>query len=139
MPPDYLVPTTGADFTAPQVTLPALPMTDANKDGIFQFTYSNFIYTGDYRITFYARNANGNVSVSAPTVVEVSGGADPFIRGDINGDRQITLADAILALQLLGRFPPAGQIINPRSDINNDGKIGLAEAIYLLQKVAETR
>lgn len=139
VPPDYLVPTTGADFTAPQVTLPALPMIDSNQDGTFLFTYANFIYNGDYRITFYARNANGNVSVSSPTIVTVSGGADPFMRGDINGDREINLADVILSLRLIGGFPPAGQVINPRSDINNDGKIGLAEAIYLLQKVAEMR
>ena len=32
--------------------------------------------SGEYRITFYARNANGNVTVSPQTVVTVSGGTE---------------------------------------------------------------
>ncbi len=57
-----------------------------------------------------------------------------------NGDSDMTIADAILALRVLSAIPP-----NPQETINKDAalsassRIGLAEAIYIMQKVAETR
>ena len=60
-----------------------------------------------------------------------------LLKGDINGDLNVTLADAILALKVAVGLNPAG--INLNADVNGDGKIGLAEVIYILQYVAGLR
>ena len=59
------------------------------------------------------------------------------LKGDANSDWNITLADAIAALQIVGRLSPSN--INKSADVNGDEKIGLAEVIYILQKVGEIR
>ncbi|MCX5846295.1 MAG: Ig-like domain-containing protein [Deltaproteobacteria bacterium] len=54
----------------------------------------------------------------------------------------LTLADAILALQVIARMNPADipdNYATSGADINGDGKIGLPEVIYILQKVAGMR
>lgn len=62
-------------------------------------------------------------------------GAPPApVYGNINGDGSVTLADAILALQVSAGLSPAG--VQVSGDVNGDEKIGLAEAIYILQFVA---
>lgn len=53
------------------------------------------------------------------------------------GGIQVTLADAIVALQTLARMVPVG--IKSVVDINGDGHVGIAEVIYALQIVAELR
>ena len=58
--------------------------------------------------------------------------------GDLNGDNAITLADAILALQVLtGITPPAG--IDLSGDINGNGRIDMGDVIFILQRVAGLR
>ncbi|MDA3833613.1 MAG: dockerin type I repeat-containing protein [Spirochaetales bacterium] len=57
--------------------------------------------------------------------------------GDINYDKEVDLADAILALQVMAGMNPAG--VYAGADVNGDGKIGLAEVIYALQCVAGLR
>jgi hypothetical protein len=86
---------------------------------------------------------NGNactLTMNAATSVTAT-----FVRlGDVSGDGAVTLADAILAIQIpAGVTPPPGAIqesYNPTwADVNNDGRIGLAEAIYILQWTAGLR
>jgi len=60
-----------------------------------------------------------------------------MVKGDVNGDGKVDLADVILALRVFVGFDQAG--INMGADVNGDGKIGLAEVIYILQKIAGTR
>jgi len=55
--------------------------------------------------------------------------------GDVNGDGEIDLIDAILALQVLAN-PDPPETVDFFADINGDHKIGLAEAIYVLWKTA---
>ncbi|PIR13622.1 hypothetical protein COV49_01560 [Candidatus Falkowbacteria bacterium CG11_big_fil_rev_8_21_14_0_20_39_10] len=57
--------------------------------------------------------------------------------GDINGDNQITLADAIIALQIISGLNPGG--IDLEADVNGDNKIGLPEVIYVLQIIGGLR
>jgi len=56
-------------------------------------------------------------------------------KGDINKDRNVDIADTILALQVLGGIPTLTQIDNS-ADIDGDNKIGIAEAIYTIRLVA---
>jgi hypothetical protein len=50
----------------------------------------------------------------------------------------ISIADAIMALQVLSRVTPA-HTVNRSAAVNGDQKIGLADVIYILQKIAEVR
>ena len=84
VPPYYIPPSTTPNFETPQVGLPKFTLTSPNKDGHYAGTYSDFQYNGVYRITFYARNTNGNMTVSPATIITVSGGQDSD--ADTDGD-----------------------------------------------------
>lgn len=69
-------------------------------------------------------------------------GGPSALAGDINGDGDVDLADAILVLQVLVGMTSAS--IRPSyptsgADVNGDAKIGLEEARYILQYVAGMR
>jgi hypothetical protein len=76
LPPDYVAPSTSSDLTAPQVSLATITLADPDKDRTYDGIYNDFTKNGEYRITFYARNVNGNVTVSPQTVVTVAGGIE---------------------------------------------------------------
>lgn len=59
-------------------------------------------------------------------------------RGDVDGDKYITLDDAIMALQVMSYVDP-GTDISVYGDVNGDKKIGIEEVIYILQKVSKVR
>lgn len=52
----------------------------------------------------------------------------------MDGDGDVDLADAMLALQVLAGMEPTGLELD--AGVYGDGKIGMAEVIYMLQKVA---
>jgi hypothetical protein len=58
--------------------------------------------------------------------------------GDIDGDLDVDLADAILALQVMAGIQPS-TTVHTEADVNNDNKIGLEEAVYIMQRVAGFR
>ena len=64
------------------------------------------------------------------------------VAGDLNGDGEANLTDAILALKVLSGIDTYG-LIRPdydfRVDADGDDRIGLAEAILGLQVAAELR
>jgi mucin-19 len=60
------------------------------------------------------------------------------LRGDINDDGHVDLADAVMAMQVLSGMIPAAPV-HQSGDINNDSQVGLPEAVYVLQKVAGMR
>jgi len=61
-----------------------------------------------------------------------------IMTGDVNGDSAVTLADAIVILQIISGIS-FGQPIPQNAEVNSDGRIGLPEAIYILQKTAGFR
>jgi hypothetical protein len=141
VPPDYKPPDVVEDLTAPEVSLPSFDLIDEDNgvlDGEFVGAYSDFTCNGQYQVTFYARNADGLVTLSPPTLVTVTGGTVAVIPGDVNDDEVIDLVDAILALQVLAGMTPQ-QYVFFEADINNDQRIGLEEAIYALQRTAGMR
>ena len=60
-----------------------------------------------------------------------------YLKGDIDGDGNITLTDVILILRILS----GEDIIIPFCwiDVNGDGKLGLDDGIYIIQRLAELR
>jgi YD repeat-containing protein len=84
-------------------------------------------YGGDKIIQFVYDN-NGNLLERSMT--------SDRLPGDVNGNGEITLADALDALKVQVGM---NVTVNPLSDVNNDQKIGLPEAEYVLQKVGGLR
>jgi hypothetical protein len=55
--------------------------------------------------------------------------------GNVDGDGDVDLADAILALQALVDLDVLGVAVS--ADVDQDDAVGLAEAIYAMKKVAD--
>ena len=54
--------------------------------------------------------------------------------GDINGDGELDLANAIIDLQISVSIGPAQNVYNA-SDVNGNDKLGIEESVYILEKV----
>ncbi|MDY6950590.1 MAG: dockerin type I repeat-containing protein [Thermodesulfobacteriota bacterium] len=59
-------------------------------------------------------------------------------KGDVNGDGNVDLADAIFALRILVGLEPAGEI-RLDADVNGDSRIGLEEIFYIMGRIAGLR
>ena len=51
---------------------------------------------------------------------------------------KITLADAIISLQVLANIVPASAVYR-EADVNGDRRIGIEEVVYVLQKISGIR
>ncbi len=94
------------------------------------YNQANFIFFGD--------NTSSAEAVSATAGVAVNIHAP----GDLNDSGEVTLLDALIALQVLAGLSPAE--LDPEwaiagGDVDGDFQAGLAEAIYALQWSAEVR
>lgn len=58
--------------------------------------------------------------------------------GDVNCDGVVTIADAILSMQIISGLSPVAPVYH-EADVNNDGRLGHPELIFILQKVAGMR
>jgi len=113
-------------------------------DGTGRYTAECDIFykEGNYTVLIYAKDAAEKVSEPIKTsiyqTVELQA-----IKGDINGDGNANLIDAVIALKVLAStsenkdirwdYPTSG------ADIDQNGQAGMAEAIYLLQQAANLR
>jgi hypothetical protein len=61
-----------------------------------------------------------------------------LVDGDLSGEGDVNLTDAIIGLQMLANIKPAIDVL-PSGDVNVDAKIGLEEIIYIMQAVAGLR
>lgn len=109
------------------------------------------IYTTGTGVTLAAAAGTGSIftgwsgcdSVDPDQTCHVAMGAAKNVtagfvmKGDINLDGAVNLADAILILQVMSRTLPSA--IHVIVDTDNDGRLGLADAIYILQKAAGLR
>jgi hypothetical protein len=82
-------------------------------------------------------NRTGTITVAGKTFTITQYASGYNLKGDTNNDWNITLADAIVALQIVAGLSPPN--VNKSADVDSDGRIGLAEVIYILQKVAGVR
>lgn len=63
-------------------------------------------------------------------------GAPAVIKGDINGDGRITIADARMVLKLVMKPDSATSAQKAAADVDGDGKITLKDARLLLQRAS---
>jgi len=134
MPPNFVAPETTQEFETPVISLDKVDLADPDEDNTYDGNY-DFKYNGTYVLTFFARDTGGNV-VSQEVRLTVENGVDPIGPGDVNGDANVDLTDAILALQVLCGVDTGSDTINADADVNGDNKIGIEEAIYALQVVS---
>ncbi|GBC61925.1 T9SS C-terminal target domain-containing protein [Desulfonema ishimotonii] len=82
-------------------------------------------------------NGTGDFTAMRPTFSAANVVA-AAIDGDVDGDSDVDLEDAILALQITVGITPSSSV-HTEADVNSDGRIGLQEAIYVLGKVSGLR
>jgi len=80
------------------------------------------------------------LGIRASNVGDLAGGV-AILKGDINGDGMVDLADAVLALKVMAGINATIRPIYPASgtDVNGDGKVGQHELLYILQYVSGLR
>jgi hypothetical protein len=72
--------------------------------------------------------------------IDLAGANLPFEKpGDVDGNGTVTLADALLVLQMLSGMDMTGKTVVTAGDANVDRRIGLAEALFVLQRAAGLR
>jgi pimeloyl-ACP methyl ester carboxylesterase len=94
---------------------------------------------GTYRI-FISVVDDGNPALGLSRSLQLT--VFTAILGDLNGDGVVTMADAIIALQVMARVQPSGlrsDYTTSGADVNLDGKMGIPELLYILQKAAGAR
>lgn len=100
-----------------------------------QYTYDDLhrltsIERDDGSVIYYIYDELGNRTLKVVTVPDL-------LKGDVDGNSDVNLVDAILALQVSSNaYIPAEQTIKTDGDANNDNQIGLEEAIYALREMA---
>ena len=94
------------------------------------------VYEGiDYGFYVVATDSAGNVEQKA-AVRELSYSFSPILKGDVNGDGQVTAQDASLVLQhVAGKVGLDGADL-VAADVNADGNVTAQDASLILQKVA---
>ena len=59
--------------------------------------------------------------------------------GDVNGDGQVSLSDAVVTLQCAAHGTTEATVVTKEADVDGDERIGLPEALYVMQRVAGLR
>jgi hypothetical protein len=98
---------------------------------------------GTYVVTFFGPS----LSVDAMKTADVGDESilldlELLQKGDINGNGNVDLDDAILALQVILGLNPSGvhpDYLSSGADVNGDGKIGWEEVSYILQRASGPR
>lgn len=107
------------------------------------YTIDSYKTPGDYYIRIesdgdvdpYGQYTLSLTSDAAITGLKQGAGAPD---GDVNGNGEVSLADAILGLKVACGLDTLGEYIASGADVNGDNTIGIAEAIYIIQKVSAT-
>jgi hypothetical protein len=115
----------------PATDVPAIELTDTGG-GVYEGIYDGYDSNGTYRITVYAENTDGIYSQPVQLSVVQRNLPD----GDVDGDQNFTLKDAVAALKVLGGEPATLTKSLSDADVNGDNRIGLAELIYVLKRLA---
>ncbi|KPA12153.1 conserved hypothetical protein, secreted [Candidatus Magnetomorum sp. HK-1] len=96
-------------------------------------TYKLAVSLPDYQIIEQTEPFNLDSSLQLPPIV-IYGNEN--LKGDINGNACLDLADALIGLRLAANLN-VNQAVFLEADINNDNAIGIHESIFVLRKISE--
>ena len=123
----------GGDQT---IAYPEIDLTYNESTGNYESILTDLTRPGLYKIIALAEDVDHEVSDPGTAYISAVG---TILQGDVNGDGDVDLADAILALKVAIGLDTSGEDIALASDVNGDQDIGIAEAIYILQKMTGLR
>ena len=115
-----------------------------SQRGRYNLAETTYVYdgsaiaAGSSYYNLQVRDAAGNFSMVGVPFTYSSN----ILKGDIDGNGVVNLADAILAVKVLAGQTPEGIRENygmSGTDVNGDGQVGLHEGLYILQKIAGLR
>ena len=111
-------------------------LTKVTDSMIYRYPYT--LGDGDrYTLSVSCPDADASaLTIAGILGIDLAGAIPP---GDVNSDLTVTLADAILILQMLSGMDMTGKTIILQADANGDHRIGLADVIFILQKAAGLR
>lgn len=91
------------------------------------------VYDMEIRAAGYYEETVYGISVSDGSAARIDVALDPLKKGDVDGDRNIDLADAIRSLQILAGI--SVERLHQGADVNGDERIGMAEVLFLLKAI----
>ena len=91
---------------------------------------SSYTFKENGTFTFEFTDDAGNAGIATAEVHNIV-----FLAGDVDGNGELTLADAILSMRAcLGAG--SNEMYNKKADVNNDQRIGIEEVIFILRSLA---
>ena len=154
VPPAALKKQTIVIFNVPMEKISTQPYVFSATESPERFFFTKIWFGNDgYMTAFSAKDATIGLDVDPDnwifqnsTTVEgldyyrnTMGKAMPdTVPGDVDGDFDLDLADAILSLRILAGFE-LSQGLGDGADVNRDGKIGTEEIIWVLQRISVLR
>ena len=132
IPPYFSLSDTSADTFS--VHLPSIDLSLTNNNH-YENVYAHFIIDGIYTISIVAQDTLDNISTQEFILCVENGlSADRFCDLDLDG--QMSLRDAIVAIQLTSNIKKSIMNNLIYADINKDKKIGLPEALFILKTIS---
>ena len=93
-----------------------------------------------YPITMYQNQDGAEGEYSKPiATVRLTISENTALCGDVNGDGEITIADAMYIFQYLGQRRTLTDDAQMAADTNKDGQITIADAMYIFQYLGQRR
>ena len=95
----------------------------------------NVLIPGEYLLTVFTsgiKNTEGTVGATNKTIQWISDGN--VVKGDVNADRSVDIADAVCIVnRIVGK--PNTTFIMPVADVNKDGDIDIADAVHIVNLI----
>ncbi|MCH5169254.1 MAG: dockerin type I repeat-containing protein [Prevotellaceae bacterium] len=141
-----------AEYGTPQITAVdkgdgIVTITCEGEEGVALTGTDGAVATVTVKIGADVKPGNYTVTVENAKLIEVNGtihdkktfefpwtieeGAAPGIKGDVNDDGNVDIADAVEVLNVM-----AGQQTNPKADVNDDGTVDIADLVEILNIMA---
>jgi len=155
VPKDALQKSTIDIFGIPMTKTPAAPYTFTASESQAGLYFSKIVFDNDgYMTSFSAKDPSIGLDLDLGSPIDDNttvdglayyknnmGTATPvqiIYSGDVDGDLDVDLADAILSLRILTGVA-LSEKIGGDADVNEDGRIGFEEVMYILQDISGFR
>jgi len=115
------------EFESPMINSKAIDLEYSDEMEQYENQFQ-FLFNGRYIVTFFVKDIKGNAAIKEIELSVQNG----LIPGDYNGDKQVSLMDAILALQSVADMGKIESVM----DVNDNGRIDSGEVVFVLGVVS---